>query len=563
MAELADLEDVATEAAFQAAQMEDQARLQRLRQHLSSLQLLHPPLMTHRRNQLHLQGMLILRCVSGQWSFSFQQGRLVLVQNLKSIRLGTLSTMVNGLQKNMLKSCIKQHRLVTIMHGIEKLEEAERQNQEYVRSMNEWKAEVESQGFKDHPSVPHGPPPKGTSSMRALPNVHEALRQNDPSKAPASQPILPKKAPPTTGRGRPAAFYSGDEPPRIGSAPVQPPPPPKPSSMWEVQPQGMFHPPTATPMTPGYPPRPPVEALPKPVPEVASQPTLKHPLPEPAQQGPPNKQVRHKAFPKEQQASLSTSMASPSAVDMSRMSAPSPKGPPASFNSRRCSAHVFMCSRSWSRESQWASRIYRVRSPSDIDWSVKEQLEPNLKVVQASPRLKNCACSAIPKMDRSWLQADLPAWQHHPCCSEDQWHALLPHARSCSMGAQWNPLVQSIEATNDDCHMVSRLGLMRQSSSTWCSILQVHFEDFIPRYQIFVEQEEDVDKLVQHWQEPTTLWDGQPVIGFMAETYLDDLRDSWFQALQSNVVISNYLCQPELGSDDARDGSMAPCRWDR
>ena len=31
-------------------------------------------------------------------------------------------------------------------------EEAERQNQEYVRSMSEWKAEVESRGFKDHPS---------------------------------------------------------------------------------------------------------------------------------------------------------------------------------------------------------------------------------------------------------------------------------------------------------------------------------------------------------------------------------------------------------------------------
>ena len=154
-------------------------------------------------------------------------------------------------------------------------EEAERQNQEYVRSMNEWKAEVESRGFKDHPAVPHGPPPKGTSSMRALQNVHDALRQNYPSKAPASQPILAKKAPPTTGRGRPAGFYSGDEPPRIGSAPVQPPPPPKP---WEVQPQGMFHPPSATPMTPGYPPRPPVKALLKPIPEVASQATLKHPL---------------------------------------------------------------------------------------------------------------------------------------------------------------------------------------------------------------------------------------------------------------------------------------------
>ena len=101
--------------------------------------------------------------------------------------------------------------------------------------------------------------------------------------------------------------------------------------MSDVQPQGVFHLPTATPTTPGYPPRPPIEALPKPIPEVASQANLKHPLPQPTQQGPPNKQVRHKAFPKEQQASLSTSMASPSAADMSRMSAPSPKGPPASL----------------------------------------------------------------------------------------------------------------------------------------------------------------------------------------------------------------------------------------
>ena len=113
--------------------------------------------------------------------------------------------------------------------------------------------------------------------MRVLPDVRDALRQNDPSKAPTSQQILPKKAPPTLNRPRPAAFYSGDEPPRIGSTPVQPPPPPKQQSMWEVQPQGMFHPPTATPMTPGHPahpPRPPIEALPKPAPDVASPATL-------------------------------------------------------------------------------------------------------------------------------------------------------------------------------------------------------------------------------------------------------------------------------------------------
>ena len=35
--------------------------------------------------------------------------------------------------------------------------------------MEAWKREIESRGFKDHPSVPYGPPPKETSSMRALP----------------------------------------------------------------------------------------------------------------------------------------------------------------------------------------------------------------------------------------------------------------------------------------------------------------------------------------------------------------------------------------------------------
>ena len=68
-----------------------------------------------------------------------------------------------------------------------------------------------------------------------------ALRQHDPSKAP--QLVLPKKAPLTTGRGRPAGFYSDTEPPRIGSEQVQPAPPPKL--------------PGFTPTAPAYPPRPP------------------------------------------------------------------------------------------------------------------------------------------------------------------------------------------------------------------------------------------------------------------------------------------------------------------
>ena len=163
--------------------------------------------------------------------------------------------------------------------------------------------------------------------MRVLPNVHEALRQNDPSMPTGSQPVV-KKAPPSAGR--PKAFYSDSEPPSIGSTLVQPPPPLKPRP-GEAQPQGLSLPLAATPMTSGNPPHPPVEALPRPMPMETSQGTNKHPLEPPGQQGPASRQVRHKPFPFAQPPPVSTSMASPSAVDMPRPSAPSPKGPPASY----------------------------------------------------------------------------------------------------------------------------------------------------------------------------------------------------------------------------------------
>ena len=159
-------------------------------------------------------------------------------------------------------------------------------------------------------------------------------------------------------------------------------------------------------MTPGHPPRPPIEALPKPIPEMASQATQKHPLPQRAQQGPPNKQVRHKAFPHDQQPPLTMSMASPSAVDMSRMSAPSPKGPPASFMPTPGDVqHMSSCA---AADDPWnpyeRHLIARVRSASDIDWnySLEEQLEPNLKGGPRESTSFDDLCmlrKQIPKMD--------------------------------------------------------------------------------------------------------------------------------------------------------------------
>ena len=49
----------------------------------------------------------------------------------------------------------------------------------HQRSIQEWDAKIKAQEL-DNAALPSGPTPEGTSSMRVLPNVHEALRQNDP-----------------------------------------------------------------------------------------------------------------------------------------------------------------------------------------------------------------------------------------------------------------------------------------------------------------------------------------------------------------------------------------------
>ena len=59
-------------------------------------------------------------------------------------------------------------------------------------------------------------------------------------------------------------------------------------------------------------------------------------------------------------------------------------------------------------------------------------------------------------------------------------------------------------------------------------ILQAHFHDFVPRWQIFMYDDSKVYGSVPRWQEPTTIWDGKPALGFMAETFLADLSEIGF-----------------------------------
>ena len=83
-------------------------------------------------------------------------------------------------------------------------------------------------------------------------------------------------------------------------------------------------------------------------------------------------------------------------------------------------------------------------------------------------------------------------------------------------------------------------------------ILQVTLGNYVPRFQ----QGEEVDKLVQRWMQPTNLWDGRPVIGFMAESYLDDLKTVGFKHFNPMWIFPT-TSEPDLGADDVQHGSMA------
>ena len=251
--------------------------------------------------------------------------------------------------------------------------------QAHQRSIQEWEAQIEARGL-DNAAIPCGPTPAGTSSMRVLPNVHAALRQNDPKMASFSQPAV-KKAPPTSGRPMPSVFRSDAEPPRIGTSPVQPPPPAAPRP---VDASSARLPLAPTPMTPSHPPRPPIEALPKYPSMETSSCANKHPLEPPTAQAPPSKHVRCKAFPHSSQPQDQVYMAATAAVEVTQPSRPCPKGPPAEFmptppeiTSMQPTAYT---PEQRSRMND-QGKYLRVKSVLDIDWSrpLCEQLAPVLK----------------------------------------------------------------------------------------------------------------------------------------------------------------------------------------
>ena len=167
-------------------------------------------------------------------------------------------------------------------------------------------------------------------------------------------------------------------------------------------------------------------------------------------------------------------------------------------------------------------------SSTDIDWTrpLHEQLEPNLKGGPRSSTTFEDLCmlrAKIPKLSKQVFDEIFPS--DNTITAVQKSHGV--HKVYMSEVAAW-----VLNAT----HWFS---LLKQPMMVivWChdwedaskfqylmQILQVQFHDYVPRYQIFMFDDSKIYKLIQQWQSPTTVWDCQPVLGFMAESYLDDLQ---------------------------------------
>ena len=177
-------------------------------------------------------------------------------------------------------------------------------------------------------------------------------------------------------------------------------------------------------------------ALPQPVQEPPAPATLKHPLPQPAQQGPPNKQGRSKEFPRDRQGKPIVPLTASPAVDLANVGAPTPKDPPASFmptpQEVRATQPTSSCAAAAlpGEDVQMArateaygqkKRIQYVRSPSDIDWDcpLRDQLEPQMHGGPNPKRSKDdlrLLHSQIPKLDDKGFKAIFPGEEHSIIC---------------------------------------------------------------------------------------------------------------------------------------------------
>ena len=175
--------------------------------------------------------------------------------------------------------------------------------------------------------------------------------------------------------------------------------------------------------------------------------------------------------------------------------------------------------------------IEHAHSPEDIDWSkpLHEQVKPRL---WGQPSLEKTPA------DFRLLRQLVPKLQ------EEAWPELV-RTHEASSTEVFDPKLNSrtyldlkeaatyILACPQWFNALQQLMMIVVRTRTWkdaaakfqyiFNIIDAAFENYLPRWQIFVEHLDGLPAKSLRWKAPSTIWKGHPVIGFMLDT---DFRDS-------------------------------------
>ena len=216
-----------------------------------------------------------------------------------------------------------------------------------------------------------------------------------------------------------------------------------------------------------------------------------------------------------------------------------------------------VCSRIPTSSSlKWTASIRRrsnCKSPIDIEWNLPphDQLEPQLYGELKSKKLFDdlrAIRKKVPKISDDLWKAFFPSKEHskiivlQPVTFARHYVNLQAVATWVLNGIQSFTVLEQpmmIAIWTKDWQDAAKFQYLMQ-------ILQVKFDDYIPKWHIFVERQEEVQKLVLQWQSPTAIWSGHAVIGFMAETDFDgrsavgfaEFNPMW--SFPTHSVSSNY-----------------------
>ena len=91
-----------------------------------------------------------------------------------------------------------------------------------------------------------------------------------------------------------------------------------------------------------------------------------------------------------------------------------------------------------------------------------------------------------------------------------------PHGSS-DLDSCLHPAVQHSPAAHDDSCVDTELARCL-GVSVPLRRYRLNLSDYLPRWQILVEQQDGLPSMTLRWRAPSRVWQGHPVLGFMADT---------------------------------------------